>query len=195
MGRPRAFDEDLALTGAMEVFRRKGYVAVSIRDLEVATGLKAGSIYNTYNDKAGLFSAAMDHYNRVVLGARLAEHAPQSAGLAGLRSLFVSLLHEPNGSSFGCLITNSAIEFGGDTAVPAGVDEGLRTLAKTFEERLRAAQAAGELRSGLKPVFATLRLIALYQGILVLVRAGWDKAALERMIKDEFKQLGGTHDT
>ena len=48
MGRPRSFDENAALTGAMEVFRRKGYVAVSIRDLEEATGLKAGSIYNSY---------------------------------------------------------------------------------------------------------------------------------------------------
>lgn len=194
MGRPRSFDEDAALTGAMEVFRRKGYVAVSIRDLEEATGLKAGSIYNSYGDKAGIFAAAMTHYNRVVLDARIAEHAPVCAGLAGLRDLFVSLVHEPNGTSFGCLITNSAIEFGGSTKVPDGVDNGLRKLAETFEQRLRAAHRSGELRRDLKPAVTASRLIALYQGVLVLVRAGWDKPALERMIKDEFKHLGDEHD-
>jgi TetR/AcrR family transcriptional repressor of nem operon len=195
MGRPRGFDEDAALNGAMEVFRRKGYVAVSIRDLEEATGLKAGSIYNSYGDKAGIFTAAMTHYNRVVLDARLTEHAPERAGLAGLRSLFISLLHEPNGTSFGCLITNSAVEFGGNAPVPDGVDAGLRKLGETFEMRLRSAQRTGELRRDLKPALAATRLIALYQGVLVLVRAGWDKSALERMIKEEFKHLGGEHVT
>jgi len=195
MGRPRGFDEEEALTGAMEIFRRKGYVAVSIRDLEEATGLKAGSIYNSYGDKAGLFGAAMAHYNRVVLDARLAEHAPNSGGLAGLRSLFVSLLHEPNGTSFGCLITNSAIEFGGETGLPPGVNDGLHTLGNAFAARLRALHNAGELRRNLKPAVAAMRLVALYQGVLVLVRAGWDKAKLERMINDEFNHLGGRYDT
>lgn len=194
MGRPRGFDEDAALTGAMEVFRRKGYVAASIRDLEEATGLKAGSIYNSFGDKKGIFSAAMAHYNRVVLDARLSEHAREGAGLAGLRSLFVSLLHEPNGTSLGCLITNSAIEFGGDAPIPDGVEAGLRTLAETFEQRLRAARRAGELGEDMEPTATASRLLALYQGLLVLVRAGWDKKALERVIKDEFNYLGGKHD-
>jgi hypothetical protein len=33
-------------------------------------------------------------------------------------------------------------------------------------------------------------LLALYQGMLVLVRAGYDKAALRVLIDDEFKRLG-----
>ena len=54
MGRSREFDESAVLTGAMHAFRRKGYAAVSIKDLEEATGLKGGSIYNSYGDKGGL---------------------------------------------------------------------------------------------------------------------------------------------
>ena len=34
------------------------------------------------------------------------------AGIEGLRRLFLSLLREPDGGSSGCLITNSAVEFG-----------------------------------------------------------------------------------
>src|SRR5260370_24243450 len=97
MGRTRSYDEETVLSGAMHAFRRKGYEAASIRDLEEATGLKAGSIYNSFGDKAGLFDAAFAHYNRVVLGGRIARYAPAVAGLGRLRDLFLSLLLQPNG--------------------------------------------------------------------------------------------------
>jgi AcrR family transcriptional regulator len=196
MGRSRAYDADAVLTGAAHAFRRKGYSAVSIRDLEQATGLKAGSIYNSFGDKAGLFEAAFGHYNRAVLHRRIAEYSGASLGLSGLRALFISLLREPNGQSFGCLITNSAIEFGGEGSCPAGVREGLNALSDVFLERLSAARASGALRDDIDLTAAAQRLLALYQGILVLVRAGHDKAAIERFINVEFDTLEGPrHDT
>jgi len=83
-----------------------------MRDLETATGLSAGSIYNSFGDKAGLFDAAFEHYNEAVLQARLDSFAEPKSGLRGLRELFLSLLREPDGGTLGCLITNSAVEFG-----------------------------------------------------------------------------------
>jgi TetR/AcrR family transcriptional repressor of nem operon len=189
MGRSREYDEDAVLAGAMHAFRRKGYAAVSIKDLEEATGLKGGSIYNSYGDKGGLFDAAFAHYNRAVLARRVADHAPEAKGLGGLRNLFLSLLREPNGELYGCLITNAAVEFGGGSGVPAGVCEGLRMLADAFAERLGSAHRAGRLRSGIEPSAAASKLLALYQGVLVLVRAGWDKAALKTLIEAEFDGL------
>ncbi len=189
MGRSKGYDEDTVLTGAMELFRRKGYGAVSIKDLETETGLKAGSIYNSYGDKAGLFRAAFAHYNNHVLRDRLASYASKAAGLDGLRNLFLSLLHEPGEGSFGCLVTNSAIEFGGAGDLPNGVDEGLSLLLAIFSERLCVAKRTGMMVAGQDPLQTAAKLLALYQGILVLVRAGWDKAALENLVNDEFNYL------
>jgi TetR/AcrR family transcriptional repressor of nem operon len=190
MGRSREYDEEAVLTGAMHAFRRQGYLGVSIKDLERATGLKAGSIYNSYGDKAGLFTAAFGHYNRAVLGGRITEHVPAAAGLRGVRDLFVSLLHEPDGESFGCLITNSAIEFGGSNAVlPEGVGEGHRILLELFADRLESADRMGRLRGGVDPATAALGLLALYQGVLVLVRAGWDKDQIQILIDEAFDRL------
>lgn len=191
MGRPRSFDEDAVLTGAMEAFRHKGYLAVSVKDLEEATGLKSGSIYHAYGDKDGFFRAAMAHYNRVVLGARINEYADEAAGLEGLRRLFISLMHEPNAGSFGCLITNTAVELGGERRIPEHVDTGLKTLHALFLQRLKSARRAGLLPRHVKPASAATQLLSLYQGILVLVRAGWDKAGLETMVNDEFDKLEG----
>lgn len=187
MGRGREYDEDVVLANAMHAFRQRGYHAVSIRDLEAATGLKVGSIYNSFGDKAGLFEAAFAYYERAVLAARIGRFAPPSAGIAGLRALFLSLLEEPNGEAFGCLITNMAVELGGG-ASHRGVARSLETLTRTFIERLRAAgwsEATAQIDS--------TRLLALYQGVLVLVRAGHAKPVVGDMIDDAFDQLERSH--
>jgi len=180
MARPRTFDEEVLLSRVMQVFRRQGYAASSVRDLEAASGLTSGSLYNSYGDKRGLFQAASEHYNRTVLARRLEEHAPKDAGLDGLRALFLSLLEEPDGGASGCLITNAAIEFG-DTGQPPFVAEGFDRLRRAFAERL----------GGDGP--EAVELLALYQGVLVLFRAGYDPAELKMMIADRFDMLEERH--
>jgi TetR/AcrR family transcriptional repressor of nem operon len=189
MGRSREYDEGAVLTGAMHAFRRSGYEGTSIRELESATGLKAGSIYNSFNDKAGLFDAAFAHYNSAVLQRRIDRFAPPERGLRGIRDLFLSLLQEPDGGRSGCLITNSAIELGGMAPIHAGVEQGLATLETVFRERLLAARASGVLRAEIDPKGAAMKLLALYQGTLVLFRAGRTSASLKTLINQEFNQM------
>jgi TetR/AcrR family transcriptional repressor of nem operon len=192
MGRTRDYDEETVLAGAMHAFRRRGYGGASIRDLEAATGLKAGSIYNSFGDKAGLFAAAFAHYNRTVLQGRLDRFASPKRGLGGLRKIFLSLLQEPGGGSFGCLITNSAVELGGHGKPHPSVKEGLRTLESAFVARLGAAREDGTLRTDADPAVTAMKLLALYQGILVLIRAGYAAAPLKQLINREFDALEDT---
>ena len=83
----------------MHAFRRKGYFGVSIPELETATGLSAGSIYNSFKDKRGIFLAAFEQYLLTVLKRRIAEFASPERQLSGLRQLFLSLLREPDGGN------------------------------------------------------------------------------------------------
>ncbi|HST84560.1 MAG TPA: TetR/AcrR family transcriptional regulator [Kineosporiaceae bacterium] len=192
-GRTRSFEEAEVLSGAMQAFRRHGYRGVSVRDLEVATGISVGSLYNAYGDKDGVFQAAFRHYNEVVLKGRLNRYAPAEAGLAGVREAFRTLLHEPDGGAFGCLITNSAVELGDQESPNALVLDALDVLRRTFTERLTAARLAGDLPESVHPESAALQLLALYQGVLVLVRGGYDSTALEQLINDHFNALEGNH--
>jgi len=195
VGRARSYDEDAVLSGAMHLFRRKSYESVSIRDLEGATGLTSGSIYHSFRDKSGLFDAAFAHYNRAVLARRIEDFMPPQAGLRGVRELFLSLLHESNGETYGCLITNMAIEHGGQAKSHPRVSEALEVLQQSFLKRLDAARRAGTLRSTAPAATIAARLLALYQGGLVLVRAGYDKALLKRLITSEFADLEVRHGT
>ena len=193
MVRPKAYDEAAVLTGAMHAFRRDGYSGISIPQLEEATGLSSGSIYNSFGDKQGIFLAAFEHYLEAVLGRRIAQFAGPEAGLSGLRRLFLSMLREPNGETFGCLITNSAIEFGasGDVAENA-VLKGFRILEHLFAERLSEAKSSGRLGDGVDPKDEAAKLLALYQGVLVLVRGGYELKAIKRAINQEFDSIEGS---
>ena len=196
MVRSRSFDEHEVLAGAMQAFRRNGYAGVSIPDLEVATGLSAGSIYNSFGDKRGMFLAAFERYLGAVLDRRILEFAQPERGLSGLRQLFLSLLREPDGGTFGCLITNSAIEFGCDRGIiEHTVLKGFRILERLFAERLTTVKSAGGLRRGLDPKVGAVRLLALYQGVLVLIRGGYELKMIRRAINLEFDDLeGDSHD-
>jgi TetR/AcrR family transcriptional repressor of nem operon len=190
MVRSRSYDEARVLTSAMHAFRRNGYSGVSIPGLEAATGLSAGSIYNSFGDKRGIFLAAFERYLQAVLERRISDFATPERGLSGLRQLFLSLLHEPDGGTFGCLVTNSAIEFGADRNIAEHtVLKGFGILEHVFLERLIAAKSSGRLRTGIDPKAGAAKLLALYQGSLVLIRGGYDGKMIRRAINLEFDQL------
>lgn len=60
MGRPRGFDEAIAVDAAAAVFRRGGYAAASVDHLVEATGMHRGSLYNAFGSKHGLFLRVLD---------------------------------------------------------------------------------------------------------------------------------------
>jgi AcrR family transcriptional regulator len=192
MVRSRSYDEGEVLSGAMHAFRREGYARLSIPQLEAATGLSSGSLYNSFGDKRGIFLAAFGHYLNAVLGRRIAQYATPEAGIAGLRQLFLTLLREVDGETFGCLITNSAIEFGAhDDVATDAVAKGFEVLERLFAERLVAAKSSGHLRGDFDSRAGAARLLALYQGALVLVRGGYDLRKIRSAINQEFDHLEG----
>lgn len=185
MARPRSFDADAVLSAAMHCFRRQGYERVSIRDLEQATGLTSGSLYNSYGSKDGLFRAALDHYVAVVVRGRIAGFAGPDATLDDLERLFLSIWEMPQADGFGCLVTNSAVEFGPD-APPFAADkvaEGLSTAADGIRSVL--VRALGPERGGEEAAHLAL----VYHGVLVLSRSGTLTDGHRHAIRAAFDRL------
>ncbi|MGF6882929.1 AcrR family transcriptional regulator [Nocardia sp. GAS34] len=63
-GRPRAFDRELALRRAMEVFWEHGYEGASMADLTAAMGIGSPSLYAAFGCKEALFREAVGLYSR-----------------------------------------------------------------------------------------------------------------------------------
>ncbi|OBZ11687.1 TetR family transcriptional regulator [Bacillus sp. FJAT-27264] len=111
MSRPREFDVDRVLHQSMEVFWNKGFKATSYEDLTRTTGVKKQSFYCVFNDKRTLFLKALVHYREQSIALLEKLEAQEMSPLNKLESLRESLLDEEV-SCRGCLMVNSAMEFG-----------------------------------------------------------------------------------
>ncbi|MEO3997606.1 TetR/AcrR family transcriptional regulator [Mesorhizobium sp. CAU 1732] len=184
MGRTRTFNSDAVLGAAGNLFRQRGYRDVSIADLEKATGLVSGSIYNAFGDKAGLFKAALQHYVHWFVRQRLTAFAGPDATLDDLEKLFLSVLEEPLSDGYGCLVTNSIVEFGNAEGIASeGIAQTLGMVRDAID---------GVLRRELGPKAsdaATMHLIVLYHGILTLSRSRTSFDAMAQMVRTEFDRL------
>ena len=173
MGRKQLWDQAEVVTSAMRLFRRRGYQGASLRDIEEATGLHPGSLYRAFESKDGLFLAALDAYNDQVVQVRVQAHLLEPANpVAGIRSFFTSTFDTGLDPDPGCLITNTAVESFMVPQASDGVRRGLETIEAGFAAALTRARTSGLVPADLDVDLSAARLLALYQGLLVLVRAG-----------------------
>jgi TetR/AcrR family transcriptional repressor of nem operon len=144
MGRHQVFDTVHAVEAARDLFWQLGYEAVSLTDLEQATGLNRSSIYNAFGSKRGLFDVAVENYLETIIRPRIAplldpSNSPSEAAEALIR-YFTALAETVAGLPAdsprqGCLLV---------TAAPgiAGQDETVRQVVADYHAELVGAFTA-----------------------------------------------------
>src|SRR3569833_2792102 len=60
--RPRAYEPDVALGKALDLFRQAGFAATSLDDLSAATGMNRPSLYGAFGDKRELYIMSYRRY-------------------------------------------------------------------------------------------------------------------------------------
>lgn len=196
MGRKQVWDQGEVLASAMRLFRRRGYLGASLRDLEEATGMHPGSLYRAFQNKEGLFSAALDAYNEQVVEGRVRVHLRDAEDpVAGIRSFFTSAFDANPGPEPdpGCLLTNTAVESFTVPQAAAGVRRGLEAIESGFADALTRARARQLLPAQLDVEMSAAQLLALYQGLLVLVRSGTAAAKLHAITDGALASIGAGH--
>jgi len=184
MGRSREFDTDAALDGALRTFWQQGYEGTPMQDLCRAMALNPGSIYAAFGSKRGLFVEALKRYAETVSAEAMRRINGAPSGLDGIRRYFAHLIDAmmDGDRKFGCLITNSLVEFARDDPELASMfDLHLARLETTFAAALARARADGEIRSSAGPEVARF-LVTLVQGMNVLAKAKPDRRTLEGIV-------------
>ncbi|MEO1019797.1 MAG: TetR/AcrR family transcriptional regulator [Pseudomonadota bacterium] len=185
MARPREFEPEEALQKAMLQFWAKGFHDTSIRDLTARTGVNQYGLYGVFENKLGLYLAALDHYRDTItqdVVKALKRKGPVARRVADALELLVERMQTPDGP-VGCLIGNAAIEMApDDPATAAKVRAHMAHLRRAFRERLSAAQAAGDLPPGKNVDALAEFLTTTAYSLGFLLRAGCDKAYLRRHI-------------
>jgi len=193
MARSKAFDPDVALRKAMQLFWRQGYEATSVDDLVHAMGVNRASLYATFGDKRTLFRLALERYIATVLAPRLDATESASSALAGLRGLLGELIAFAAGDPQrrGCLAVNAACELAGrDPEVTALLKGQAETLETRLARVIARAQANGELPRGRDPTALARLLASVIDGLRVRSKLSPDRAALESIAETAMAALG-----
>ena len=93
MAGKKAFQPDLALDRAMNLFWERGYAGSSVEDLVQCTGIGRGSLYDTFGNKHALYLAALDRY-RVTGGEKLTVLRQQTGSIYEIFHAFFQALVE-----------------------------------------------------------------------------------------------------
>ena len=95
VGRPRRFDPDAVVDGAMRTFWERGYRDTSVERLVEVTGVNPGSLYNAFEGgKRGLFMESLQRYSDLVVPEKLGALEAPEASLAEVRAYFDGLVED-----------------------------------------------------------------------------------------------------
>lgn len=174
-GRPREFDMDTVLDGAVRVFRERGYHATSVGDLSEATGLTAGSLYKAFGDKRGVFLAAFAHYVEARNAGlrRLLDRQP--SGYEKIRAVLHFYAQSSHGSEGrrGCLVVSSATALATfDDEIAAQVEAAMRRSEDLLRQLLRQGQQDGSVAQDIDVAAMARVLLAVLQGFRLIGKSG-----------------------
>ncbi|MFS8974603.1 TetR/AcrR family transcriptional regulator [Cupriavidus necator] len=193
MARPRKFNEQAALTAALDAFWARGYEATSTRDLTSAMGMTQPSLYNAFGDKRSLFLLALDGYLDGTVRERIARLEAALPPAAVITAYFAESIERSLADPLhrGCLLVNTALEVTPDSPdLQQKVADAFMEIRDFFRRQFAAAQQAGEVDAGLLAEDASAQLLAVLLGMRVLARAAPQRELLEGAVRPTLALLG-----
>lgn len=179
----KQFSDEAVLDRAVDVFWRKGFAATSIPDLEAATGLGRGSLYNAFGDKQALFLKALERYGQT--RSPPFHHLDEPDVFTGLALLLVTQVANlsEEGRPRGCLVTNTSLIGGeGASAVEARVARGLRSIEARLEAAFVRARNEGQISDDADPHRLARFYCAILQSLAIMHKALGDRKTLEDVV-------------
>jgi TetR/AcrR family transcriptional regulator, transcriptional repressor for nem operon len=173
-GRPREFDMDEVLDGAIRVFRERGYHAASIGDLTDAMGLASGSIYKAFKDKRDIFLAAFDRYTLLRTAQMQQVAGAAKSARERLRDLLAFYLESSRGveGRRGCLVVGAVELAIFDREVGARVGASLANNEALLAGLIREGHLDNSVPRGVDPEETARVMVYLTQGMRVVGKAG-----------------------
>src|SRR5882724_11006786 len=154
-GRPRAYQPDVALGKALDLFRKDGFAATSLDDLSAATGMNRPSLYGAFGDKRELYLKSYQRYRQDARAAMIdifREESPIRSRLERIYAVALDIYLSGEAGPRGCFtVMTAASEAVSDPEIRAMVLEGLVELDKAFAACFRLAKEKGELPASADP--------------------------------------------
>ena len=191
MARPKAFDRETALQGAIPVFSDLGYDGTSTEVLLKAMGISRQSMYDTFGDKRKLYLEALQYYVAGSVAEQIRMLNGASSPLKGIEAMLNAMASKPSTDAEpGCLGIGAICEFGrSDVEVSLLTDTAGRTLLSAIERRITEAKAAGEIGKAVDTRDAAQFVSATLSGLKIAARGGAPAETLRGVVKVAVRSL------
>ncbi|GGI20181.1 TetR/AcrR family transcriptional regulator [Bradyrhizobium guangdongense] len=194
-GRPRAYEPDVALGKALDLFRRQGFAATSLDDLSEATGMNRPSLYGAFGDKRELYIKSYQRYRedaRASMTAIFREEMPLRQRLERIFASALDIYLSGDTGPRGCFtVVTAASEAVGDPEIRAMVLDGLTELDKAFANCFRRAKEKGELPESADPAALAQIASATVHTVAIRSRARVPRKELEAIVKGAIDVMVG----
>jgi TetR/AcrR family transcriptional regulator, copper-responsive repressor len=185
-GRPRAYEPEVALGKALDLFRKGGFAATSLDDLSAATGMNRPSLYGAFGDKRELYIKSYQRYRDDARAAMLEifrEEMPIRQRLERIYAIALDIYLSGESGPRGCFtVMTAASEAVADPDIRAMVLEGFSELDKAFAACFRRGKEKGELPESADPLVLAQLASATIHTIAIRARARVPRKDLEAII-------------
>src|SRR5438094_8818028 len=106
-GRPRAYQPEIALGKALDLFRKGGFAATSLDDISASTGMNRPSLYGAFGDKHALYRRSLERYRaigRAAMSEALAYDKPLRGALRSGYDKALSMYLSGDRGARGCFL-------------------------------------------------------------------------------------------
>jgi len=184
-GRPRQYDEAMALEAAVQVFWTKGFSSTSLDDLSAAMGMNRPSIYRAFGDKQAIYRKALmqfckameDTFARTLL-------AEKDLGKA-LAAFYIAATttYTDGDQPKGCMVMSTAVAAAtSHPEIQADLLAIIRDLDKKMAARFQQAVDDGQLPTSVDPKGRAAIAQSLLHSLSLRARAGESPRQLRRLI-------------
>jgi TetR/AcrR family transcriptional regulator, copper-responsive repressor len=185
-GRPRAYQPEIALGKALDLFRKDGFAATSLDDLSAATGMNRPSLYGAFGDKRELYIKSYARYRADARAAMLdifRDELPIRKRLLRIFAVALDIYLSGDSGPRGCFtVMTAASEAVADPEIRAMVLEGFSELDKAFAACFRLAKQKGELPATADPEILAQLASATIHTIAIRARAREPRPKLEAIV-------------
>ena len=186
-GRPRAYQPEVALGKALDLFRRAGFAATSLDDLSEATGMNRPSLYGAFGDKRELYIKSYQRYREDARAAMIdifRNEAPLRERLQRIYAIALDIYLSGELGPRGCFtVMTAASEAVSDPDIRAMVLEGFVELDKAFAACFRQAKEKGELPASADATVLSHLASGTLHTIAIRARAQVPRGELEAIVK------------
>jgi AcrR family transcriptional regulator len=195
-GRPRAYQPDIALGKALDLFRKDGFAATSLDDLSAATGMNRPSLYGAFGDKRELYIKSYGRYRadaRAAMVDIFRDELPLRERLQRIYAVALDIYLSGEAGPRGCFtVMTAASEAVADPDIRAMVLEGFSELDKAFATCFRLGKEKGELPASADPLVLAQLASATIHTIAIRARARVPRKELEAIVKGAIDVMCGT---